>query len=792
MKIKTIFTALTVLAAFTQVEAQLGKDSITQSTPSRSEYFSWINNTNEGANERQTLVNLDFFRWLKDTYGMQLDIYAFDAGAIDGARIYGSTSTDRFKRHFPGGFSPIAKSAAAMNTKLGLWCGPDGFGDTDAEAQQRIDMMAGLAENYNFGLFKMDGVCGQLRSSKYDWFEKMMTRIRRAVPDFVLLNHRLDLGPGNRFSTTYLLGGAETYIDVLMTNSMTAPHHRGQAVSRENTPDLTRLTEDHGVCLSSCLDYWEDDLVLQAFARSLVLAPELYGNPWFLRDDEFPQLAFYFNLHRQYRDILVNGMTLPEDIYGPKAVARGDANTRFLALRNLSWKTVTYHIKLGQETGLENNGSKVKARLYHPYILDLGSHSYGGTIDVEVLPFRAALVKLTNVEEKDKVLISGIPYRIINDYSATPEVELLGMPGNTYKAKVEKGNCAFSRAVVDGKKTVLPHKSFTVTFGGQKLTEPFCRHIADMKSCQVPADAQSVYYSTCYAGSSNALETQSLKRAGETSIPQVKAARDEFFNQEVFRKRELWDKYMFDGDPSTAFSVSVRWGEHNANGSTMLLLDMNEVQTVDRLTIECPDNYSMSPYNHEEGATLWVSPDLVTWKSLVFPFYAKSDIDVSGLGEFRYVRLDRTPLRISEISATRGNKQIDRSKWRASNLFNSWRGAKQSWSSSFTLDEIPEGAYLCIAVNGKCDSEGAYAGIKVDGKYVGCPDRAPSYPANSWEFRIQKVDKNYTYYVPLTADMKGKTIEAFVLSFGSAELNPQVWLNTYPIPFGHKTLTLRK
>ena len=64
----------------------------TEETPSRSEYFSWINNTNEGATEDQTLVNLEFFRWLHDEYGMQLDIYAFDAGAIDGKRFYGKSA----------------------------------------------------------------------------------------------------------------------------------------------------------------------------------------------------------------------------------------------------------------------------------------------------------------------------------------------------------------------------------------------------------------------------------------------------------------------------------------------------------------------------------------------------------------------------------------------------------------------------------------------------------------------------------------------------------------------------
>lgn len=32
----------------------------------------------------------DFFEWLRQEYGMQLDIYAFDAGLIDGKNIYGS------------------------------------------------------------------------------------------------------------------------------------------------------------------------------------------------------------------------------------------------------------------------------------------------------------------------------------------------------------------------------------------------------------------------------------------------------------------------------------------------------------------------------------------------------------------------------------------------------------------------------------------------------------------------------------------------------------------------------
>ena len=62
-------------------------------TPSRAHYFSWINNAWEGSTEAQTLINLDFFQWLRDEYGMQLDCYALDAGNLDTQGEYVSTES---------------------------------------------------------------------------------------------------------------------------------------------------------------------------------------------------------------------------------------------------------------------------------------------------------------------------------------------------------------------------------------------------------------------------------------------------------------------------------------------------------------------------------------------------------------------------------------------------------------------------------------------------------------------------------------------------------------------------
>lgn len=53
------------------------------------------------------------------------------------------------------------------------------------------------------------------------------------------------------------------------------------ALAHGLTAGLTRPLEDPGVCFSSCLDGWDDDLVLQAFDRCAILAPQSYANPWF-------------------------------------------------------------------------------------------------------------------------------------------------------------------------------------------------------------------------------------------------------------------------------------------------------------------------------------------------------------------------------------------------------------------------------------------------------------------------------------------------------------------------------
>lgn len=762
-------------ALMTPANAQASLAGADESTPSHSEYFTWINHSFEGPTAQTVMAGLDFFKYLQDTYGMHLDIFALDAGTIDGWNFYDSMDSPRVRRHFPDGFGPIAEFSRQNGIRLGMWCGPDGFGETDEDAQRRLDMMLSLADDYNVGLFKMDACCGPLRPEKNVWVERMMSTIRANHPDFVLLNHRLDLGGATRYSTTYLLDGQETYIDVHLSNDVTAPHHRVATLSRGVPP--TRLTEDHGVCISSCPDFWEDDLILQAFNRDLILAPEIYGNPWLLRDDEYSQLAFIFNLHRDYRDILVNGLRLPEESYGPDAMSRGDGSTRLLTLRNLSWEPVTYRISLSDEIGLDK-ASKLQVRMYHPYIYDMGKHAYGSTVDVTVLPFRSCLVKVTGTPEKDPVTVSGIPYQIVNDrVGSVSTVRLLGRPGETYRYRI---------------KSAGKSRSGTVRFPGTLSDESPYRLISAMEECEVPEDAAAIFYSTIYAADNNALEVRALERSGQTAIPQVKAARDAFFGQDRFVGRGVWDRNLFDGDMGTGFDVCMRWDDARPTRWSMLTLDMGKLTTLDSLIFSTDSEHSLGRQKVEQAENVYVSADLKEWKRLKMLSGLDSCLDMRQAGEVRYLRFNNCPLRLCEISGFQDGEQVCTDGWRVNNLFESYGSdgigeATNAWKSEFVLDDIPENSYLCIAINGMHGEEKAWAGIKVDGRYVGCPDRAPSYPSNTFECGVRRSDSNYTYYVPLTPDMKGKKIEAWVLTMWDGEdgmsVAPEIRMSNYPHPF---------
>lgn len=738
-----LFSAALLLPLSAENKVFPGAD---ENTPSRAHYFTWINNTNEGPMASQTAANLGFFQWLNDEYGMTLDIYAFDAGAIDAPEYYGSTSTRKFKQQFPQGFGPFAKQAKGFGGRLGVWLGPDGFGNTPQEEQERIDLLVGLCRDHDFQLFKMDAVCGQLRDEKQPSFIRLMEACRKHTPDLILLNHRLNLGEGVPHATTFLWEGAETYIDVHMANDTPAPHNRAKALDRGLPPELKRLAEDHGVCLSSCLDYWQDDLILQAFNRSMILAPQLYGSPWFLRDDEYPRLARIFNLHRKYRDILTKGIVLPEEKYGKYAVSRGDDKTRLITLRNLSWEPVTYEVAMDESIGLKDSAPR-EARLFHPHEEILGTGlKADGTVKVTVHPFRAALLLVTTAGCDEPSLPAG-PYRVVKH--------------------------------VEGKQPVI-EKLEPIA-----LQQPWHRRLAYLTTTELPADWQGLYEATLFAADNNALELRSLARSGPSKIPAVEKARKEFLDQSLMKARALSDQYLFDGDASTVLDVFVRNKDMRiADGC--LRVDFAKPIAFDHIAIHTQALDSTLIRNELLGAQF--SRDLVNWSPSVEAIVRGETLTIfPPAGEWRYFRMQVAPERVAEVEAWKGSTKLPRDGWRASNFFAHPEAmpAVAAWSAKVKVDEITPTSYLCVAVEGEHGIEGCYAALRVGDRLIGAPDRATSYPSNTWEYPVRSRKTGYTYFFPLDDSMVGKDIEVVLLGMkgGGAKLTPTVWLTARDLPF---------
>ena len=770
-----------------------------EKTPSRSEYFTWVNNNGEGSTEEHTLINLDFFRWLHDEYGMVLDIYAFDAGNVDNGEFYSPAETSKFKTQFPHGYGPLADKAAEMGTRLGVWDAPDKFGNTPDEEKKRIDDMVSLCRDYHFELFKFDAMGGDLRNDKQEAFVRMMTACRVYSPDLILLNHRINLGPeAAKQATTWLLGGDETYIDVHMANTQTAPHHRAGALSRELAPELRRLVEDHGVCLSSCLDYWEDDLILQAFNRNLVLAPQIYGSPWLLRDEEYPRLARIFNLARKYKEILVNGIILPKEKYGDNAVSRGDGQTRLLTLRNLTWEPVIRAITLDEEIGLAK-GSTIELRQYHPVERVIGRFRKGQTIPVEVLPFRSCLLLATSVTPRDPS-IEGCDYEIVRDVEGRPlEIQLLAFPGERKNISFRGTGRIFKKASLDGQplNVLLKGRPVEIAFPGSPLKEKYHRKLGDLVPTSVPGDAESLYEATCFAADNNALEVRSLVRSGPTKIPQVQKARTAFFGQDLFISHGLWDRYMFDGNRNTSFYIDRRQVkiDPRVNGGA-LRLDLGEAIRLDRLKIIVGDDQALQPFQRGGDIVVEVSADLKNWAPIPLLIDQEMTLPLDPEKPIRYLRLPGTPEKVLEIEGYLNGASVDRSRWHASNLFSPFYKVKPkaAFSCSFVLDEIPEGSYLAIALNGHHGKEGAYAALRINSLPFGATDRSVSFPCNSWNYQPVSSDQDYTYYFPITKDMKKASIDAVVLvsNYGLTDFKPEIWITAYPIPYVKKELTFNE
>lgn len=756
-----------------------------EKTPSYPQYFSWINNTDEGSTEKQTLINLEYFKWLRETYGMKISIYALDAGNLDGgSRTYENPRTSKkLKKQFPNGYGPLAKKAAEIGCRLGIWAGADGFGDSDEEEQERIETMVSFCRDYNFAEFKVDTACDWLREEKRPVFKAMIDSCRRYVPDLLLLNHRQCLGDEEICATTTLWNGDETYIDIHLYNTVTASHHRACTLTRGVPENLMRLTEDHGVCLSSCLDYFDDDLIMQAFSRSLILAPEIYGNPWFLNDAEQARLAKIYNWHEKYNQILVNGMQLPA-AYGIGAVSRGNENTRLLVMSNASWDKKTVSLTADDSVGLAKSRNEYIIKYMHPYEAYHNTVRYGQSFDIEIEPFRAVLVLIQEKKlflESDFV-IKGARYETV-----------YGSEGKPQNLRIFSSN---------GKITSIGNEKIETYIDVSDNTVHAPRLLGETVPTEVPANAVQLYETTMFQANSDSLERQSLMRSGSTAVLSVQNARNAFFDQATYILRGVDSVNMFDGNPETFYDAESLFYKTRIDGGC-LRVDLGSSYDVNRIEIECfsADHPSIEiPIQLIPNDGEW-SLDLLNWTRFELDrveviksdciSYVKNHVhsiekkDGKRLrviytvrASMRYFKLPEPMNRIYSIKIfDKAGEEIHLLKPHANNMLSPNTSFTSAGSCTISLPtEIRDGSYLAMGIEGNHGIEGVYCAAECEGKPIGSFDRAPSYPVNVWEYIVRKSATGYTYYFNITPELRGKEITLYALYRSANNCTGRVWL----------------
>lgn len=748
-----------------------GADELTPSVP---QYFSWINNTNEGSTEGQTLINLDFFRYMKETYGMEIRIYAWDAGNFDGASEgYGDLNSDKFRAQYPDGYRKVVEKAASMGIHMGLWGSPDGYGDDEKTERERFDFYVHLCRDYGFEEFKLDGVCGRLRPEKASLFADMLKECRKYSPKLIVLNHRLDLYEAEKHVTTFLWNGQETYVDVLSANNITAMHNRAFMFSRGHVEGLQRLAEDHGVCISSSIDYFEDELIYQAFNRSLILAPEMYGNPWFMRDDELPKLARVYNLHKRVAPILVQGMLLGEE-YGCEACSRGSGTKRFISTGNDTWETKTVTLRLDDSIGLEKC-KNVAVNIRHPYESHLGVFAYGDTVDIELPAFRAVLVEAAVPEEAEPVL-TNCEYEVVteNENGAPDKIKLLKTAGGEVM-------------LLHGGKT-----EFFCTAEATDIREASPLYLGTLNETEeFPENGEELYEAAVFAADNDALEARSRHRSGDTAIPEVKACRDAFFSQKTYRLRGCEASALFDGKDDTFFDAQSKsyCGGLRASGGC-LRVDFGKEIEADGVEIEFFAAQHPTKEVPLQNVPVFAeyAVDYKNWKTSgavrtetvreedaeIVKFRVHTTYMLRGnrirayypvAGALRFLRLAEPMDRIYAVRLIANGREVPVLGAKANNMqaHYSKRPVEVLKTGVITLPRYKPGSRLAVAFNGEHGEECAYCAAEIDGELTGFPMRAPDYLSNVWEHCVCSTDRNNTFFLPLPDGAENKTLKIYAL-----------------------------
>ncbi len=782
-------------------------------------YFDWLCHDNSGPLESEILANFAALKRLREMYGLQFDIYNSDAGLVESQGTYFPQFKARFDQRFPNGLRTIADMSSRLGMKLGLWIGPDGFGETPASMAARREQLIAWVKDFNVGLFKLDTVVSALAhddkyilEKKYQSLADALAEARRHDPSFVAINHRINNSPYMLTITDCLLWkGEETYIDVHIANTTAALYNRSASIGRELTSEFFktpfRQFEDHGICFNSSVEKWADDLVAQAFGRASVLSPELYGTFFFLPDEDYPRLARLIQLHKRSESMLKQAFPLADG-----DIAHGDGRSSLLILRNPTWGYQTKVVRLDGTIGLAaapGTPLTIRQRYPHEFLISNRETKAGESLRIELEPFAVRMIQV-DVGLPDEPYLGGIPYEIVpGPNAASFDVKLLGAAGQ--QAAVSFHNFGGRSVLSEGRAVNAGEgQPWRIRFPGRPPGgTPFSR-LRDFADAP-PGGLDGSYLAEFakFTVDDDALEIREmavLARA-PSALPEIEACRDYMRRQVITAEGSA--RNAFDDDPATRWSDGyARRSEFTGSpapyrsDASLWRIDLGGLTDLRKLALHIVRRT-------EDGflEAVETSPDLKTWaradglsleKTQGIPLFTELrqrgrrikvfDVQVGDNkavlievplppGRSRYVRLRGRNFSVSEIVGydAQGRK-VDRTRWHATNFFGETPrpGRVLKAQHALAVADYRPGQEFAVAVHSgpaKFDPvDGAYVVAVVDGKVVVPRHRAPAYPYHNYEWnsswlKTQKLG-GMTFRLPAREEWAGKAVEFYVMLFG--------------------------
>ncbi len=786
-------------------------------------YFDWLCHDNSGPLESEILANFAALKKMKELYGLQFDIYNSDAGLVESMGTYFPQYRPLFDRRFPQGLDRVAAAAADLDMRLGLWIGPDGFGETHREMETRQQQLISWVKDSNVGLFKLDTVVSPLRhpdkyilEKKYQALADALNEIRSLDPQFVAINHRVNNSPYMLTITDCILWqGEETYIDVHISNRDAWLHNRVCSIRRDLSTryfDLPfRLFEDHGICFNSLLERWDDDLVTQAFGRASVISPEMYGTFFFLRDWDWPRFARLLHLHKATRDILRGDTRL----LAGGDISHSNGRSAVLVIRNMNWDPLTKTIPLDTGLGLtQDPGTPLTIRQRHPHEFLLsgqpGGLQIGDSLELTCDPFEVKLIQIDSSAPRDPYL-GGISYEVIpGGNSARFDLRLLGRAGQDYEIHLYNME---GRSLKDesGAEVILPEGSgdaLRVGFPGLRRDRTYFQRVGDFE--EIAADAAEGAYLAELAKfrlDDDALEIREMKelKRRPSRHPEIEACRAYMWDKVILT--HTYHRNAFDGDPDTRWSDGyprrspfTGTPRPYRSDTSLWRIDLGNPLALSRLELHIVRRLEEAELDRIE-----LSADLRTWIPVEgirlpgldrIPFFEElrrrdGDIRIhdveAGDGRpvvlavdlpantSRYVRILGRNFSVSEIYGfDPQERELDRSRWRATNFYGSTPQPYRVLRWTGKLPDHWPGQEIAVAVEAGGDRlhpiDDVFVVLVVDDDIIIPRHRAPSYPYhnyewNSWWLMRDRLE-GMTFRVPTDSSWQGRRIEGLVLLFG--------------------------